>query len=109
MGEVTEAERSLERFASVRLGGLVGKDGLEREYDDSLRGNDGVRFVEVSAFGRMVREAGVAPGQACVLYEGDGPGARVLGGGFIARAERATDAERALGRLMAEVQATVSL
>ncbi len=61
VGEVTEAERLLERFASVRLGGLVGKDGLERQYDDSLRGNDGVRFVEVSAFGRMVREAGVAP------------------------------------------------
>ena len=61
VGEVTEAERGVARFASVRLGGLVGKDGLERQYDDSLRGNDGVRFVEVSAFGRMVREAGVAP------------------------------------------------
>jgi tRNA-specific 2-thiouridylase len=31
-------------------------------------------------------ETGVAPGQACVLYEHDGPGSRVLGGGFIARA-----------------------
>ena len=31
-------------------------------------------------------ETGVAPGQACVLYEHDGPGARVLGGGFIAQA-----------------------
>jgi penicillin-binding protein 2 len=61
VGEVTEAERATPRFAGVRLGGLVGKDGLEREYDDSLRGNDGVRFVEVSASGRMVREAGVAP------------------------------------------------
>ena len=30
---------------------------------------------------------GVSPGQACVLYEGEGPGARVLGGGWIARAE----------------------
>lgn len=30
-------------------------------------------------------EAGVAPGQACVLYDSDGPGARVLGGGTIAR------------------------
>lgn len=61
VGEVTEAERAVPRFAAVRLGGLVGKDGLEREYDDTLRGNDGVRFVEVSALGRMVREAGVAP------------------------------------------------
>jgi tRNA-uridine 2-sulfurtransferase len=28
-------------------------------------------------------EYGVSPGQACVLYDGTGPGARVLGGGFI--------------------------
>ncbi len=31
-------------------------------------------------------EAGVAPGQACVFYERMGPGARLLGGGFIAAA-----------------------
>src|SRR5690242_4454990 len=60
VGEVTEAERGQRRFMGVRLGGLVGKDGLERQYDDSLRGADGVRFVEVSALGRVVREAGAA-------------------------------------------------
>jgi tRNA-uridine 2-sulfurtransferase len=32
-------------------------------------------------------EHGVAPGQACVFYAGTTNGARVLGGGFIARAE----------------------
>jgi penicillin-binding protein 2 len=57
VGEVTEGERTQRRFAAVRLGGLVGKDGLERQYDDSLRGADGVRFVEVSALGHVVREA----------------------------------------------------
>jgi tRNA-uridine 2-sulfurtransferase len=30
-------------------------------------------------------ESGVSPGQACVLYDGEGEGARLLGGGFIAR------------------------
>jgi penicillin-binding protein 2 len=60
VGEVTEAERATHRFALVRLGGLVGKDGLEREYDDTLRGSEGVRFVEVSARGQMVREAEAA-------------------------------------------------
>ncbi len=30
-------------------------------------------------------EYGVSPGQACVFYEGDSAGARVLGGGIIAR------------------------
>jgi tRNA-specific 2-thiouridylase len=37
-------------------------------------------------------ELGVAPGQACVLYDGDGPEARVLGGGTI---EAKADAARA--------------
>lgn len=60
VGEVTEGERATQRYAMVRLGGLVGKDGLEREYDDSLRGSEGVRFVEVSAKGQMVRDAEAA-------------------------------------------------
>jgi penicillin-binding protein 2 len=55
VSEVTEAERA-ER--ELRMGGLVGRAGLERQYDDSLRGADGVRFVEVSALGRVVQEAG---------------------------------------------------
>jgi tRNA-uridine 2-sulfurtransferase len=37
-------------------------------------------------------EEGVAPGQACVFYDGDGPDARVLGGGTIARAPMAAAA-----------------
>ncbi len=40
-------------------------------------------------------EYGVSPGQACVLYEGAGAGARVLGGGFIARTD-AVAANRSL-------------
>ena len=45
-------------------------------------------------------ETGVAAGQACVFYEDDGPGARVLGGGWIERTERAGTAEKALRRLV---------
>jgi tRNA-specific 2-thiouridylase len=44
-------------------------------------------------------EAGVAPGQACVLYDGEGAGARVLGGGFIDRTQKAPEAERLLEHL----------
>ncbi len=47
-------------------------------------------------------ESGVAPGQACVLYDGDGPGARVLGGGFIEKTEHAVEAETALRRIIAQ-------
>ncbi len=44
-------------------------------------------------------EAGIAPGQACVLYTGDGEDSRVLGGGFIERSERGQEAEAMLSRL----------
>ncbi len=47
-----------------------------------------------------VGEAGVAPGQACVLYSAEGPDARVYGGGFIERSERAADAEASLKALL---------
>ena len=46
-------------------------------------------------------EAGIAPGQACVFYSGDGEEARVLGGGFIERSERGRAAEEMLSRLSA--------
>ena len=46
-------------------------------------------------------EAGIAPGQACVLYADDGDDARVLGGGFIERSERGKEAEAMLSRLAA--------
>ena len=51
-------------------------------------------------------ESGVALGQACVLYDGEGAGARVLGGGFIDRTERAPEAERMLERLEIALAAT---
>jgi tRNA-specific 2-thiouridylase len=41
-------------------------------------------------------EAGVAPGQACVLYSAPGNDARIFGGGFIDRTERAPEAEAML-------------
>jgi penicillin-binding protein 2 len=63
VGEVTESERTTKRFEMVRLGGLIGKYGLEREYDDTLRGSEGERFVEVSARGQIVRDADAAQNQ----------------------------------------------
>jgi tRNA-specific 2-thiouridylase len=55
-------------------------------------------LLEYAAGGARVRldgfESGVAPGQACVFYDSADPGARVLGGGFIAPAEAARAAPR---------------
>jgi tRNA-specific 2-thiouridylase len=61
-----------------------------------LRWAGGRAEVDLSA-----GEQGVAAGQACVLYDGLGDGARVLGGGFIAGSQRAPDAEAMLRNLLA--------
>lgn len=47
-------------------------------------------------------EAGIAPGQACVFYEDDTEDTRVLGGGFIASAEREASIEADLKALLGE-------
>ncbi|HEY8256878.1 MAG TPA: penicillin-binding protein 2 [Gemmatimonadales bacterium] len=61
VSEVTEQDLAANRFPGAGLGSIVGKAGLEREYDDTLRGVEGVRYIEVNARGRLVREeAGAA-------------------------------------------------
>jgi tRNA-specific 2-thiouridylase len=47
-------------------------------------------------------ESGIAPGQACVLYDAEGTDARVLGGGFIARSERSAAAQAMMARVSAD-------
>jgi penicillin-binding protein 2 len=65
VSEVNEADLAADRYPGAVLGSLVGKAGLEREYDDTLRGAEGVRYIEVNARGRLVREgapsAGLSP------------------------------------------------
>jgi penicillin-binding protein 2 len=56
VSEVTERDLEANRYPGADLGTIVGKAGLEREYDDSLRGLEGVRYMEVNARGRLVRE-----------------------------------------------------
>ena len=59
-----------------------------------LHHRDGATWVELAE-----GEAGVAPGQACVLYSDEGEDARVFGGGFIRRSERGAEAEAQLASL----------
>ncbi len=64
VAEVTEDELAKDRYAGARMGSLVGRDGLEQQYDSVLRGVDGVRYTEVDARGRMVREEVSSPSLA---------------------------------------------
>ncbi|MEO8201859.1 MAG: penicillin-binding protein 2 [Gemmatimonadota bacterium] len=61
VGEVTEGDLAANRFPGASLGTIVGKAGLEQQYDSILRGVPGNRYIEVDHRGRMVREEGAAP------------------------------------------------
>lgn len=54
VGEVSEAEMNSGKFDEAGLGEMVGKQGLEVEYDSMLRGQEGTRYVEVTAKGNTV-------------------------------------------------------
>ena len=55
VGEVSQHELAEVGEAGYRSGDLVGKSGLERAYDEELRGESGGEQVEVDALGRRVR------------------------------------------------------
>jgi penicillin-binding protein 2 len=52
VGEVSEQELNTTEFAKYSQGDIVGKAGLERQYNDSLIGIDGQRRVVVDSLGR---------------------------------------------------------
>ncbi len=64
VGEVSESELRDRTFPGARRGSLVGRAGVEQYYDDRLRGRDGLKFAEVDALGRTVREDGIEEGLA---------------------------------------------
>jgi penicillin-binding protein 2 len=55
VGEVSETELNTPEFARFHQGDIIGKDGIEREYNDVLMGTDGQRRVEVDSFGNERR------------------------------------------------------
>lgn len=56
VGEVSEGDLARDRYPGARMGTIVGRDGLEAQYDSVLRGREGMQYVEVNARGAMVRQ-----------------------------------------------------
>jgi len=52
MGEVPESQYDSLRQYGYQFGDQVGKSGIERQYQDQLRGRDGCEYVEVDAYGK---------------------------------------------------------
>ncbi len=71
-GEITDAELNMPQYDGYKPGQLVGKGGLEKQYERILRGREGVRYDEVDARGRVVRQAspevGLNPQPAPALH-----------------------------------------
>jgi penicillin-binding protein 2 len=61
-GEISEGELAKGRDTmDYKAGQQIGKLGLERQYEDQLRGKEGLQFVEVDARGHIVRQTGARP------------------------------------------------
>jgi penicillin-binding protein 2 len=54
VGEVSQKEMEDSKEKGLKLGSNIGKEGLEKEYDDLLRGEDGMNYLEVSAGGKIL-------------------------------------------------------
>ncbi|MEN8376246.1 MAG: penicillin-binding transpeptidase domain-containing protein [Gemmatimonadota bacterium] len=65
VAEISEQELAAERFQSYEQGRWIGKTGLEREYEEHLGGEPGVRYLEIDARGRidnvLPEELGIPP------------------------------------------------
>lgn len=53
-GEVTDQELDSLSASGYRLGDLIGRTGIERNYEEILRGRDGAEYVVVNAMGKRV-------------------------------------------------------
>lgn len=69
VSEISESELEIPDFESYEAGRTIGKKGIEREYELSLGGTPGVRFVEVNARGSIVGEFGPRPSVPAVPGE----------------------------------------
>lgn len=52
--QIGDAELDTLESRGYRLGDLIGRSGVERSYEDILRGRDGAEYVVVNAMGRRV-------------------------------------------------------
>ena len=58
VSEISEGELEVLRKKGYKAGNIVGKMGLEKYYDEILRGQDGATRVEVDVAGRIIQEMG---------------------------------------------------
>jgi penicillin-binding protein 2 len=66
IGQINEAQLKEPEYVNYELNDLIGKEGIEKEYEHTLKGVDGKQLLEVNAMGKIVRTLGQTdpiPGQ----------------------------------------------
>ncbi len=56
IGEATKADLGIYNSGNYSLGRVIGKEGLEKQYERYLRGQNGLKYLEVTAGGRILGE-----------------------------------------------------
>ena len=64
VGEISESELDAPQFIDYHQGDIIGKDGLERQYDSTLRGVDGQQRILVDNMGRERQMENTQPAAA---------------------------------------------
>jgi penicillin-binding protein 2 len=70
IGQISKEELGQKGFADYSGGDLIGKIGIEKEYESLLKGIDGKELVEINSMGKIIRELGQTdpiPGQNITL------------------------------------------
>ncbi|MBN2092551.1 penicillin-binding protein 2, partial [candidate division KSB1 bacterium] len=56
LGEISSEELTESSTNGYNPGDIIGKQGLEKAFEDEFRGKNGVYYIEVDAFGRKIRD-----------------------------------------------------
>jgi penicillin-binding protein 2 len=59
LSEINSEKLKLEEYRGYKPGDLIGNFGIERTYEELLKGEDGLKEVEVDAFGRGLATLGI--------------------------------------------------
>lgn len=58
IGQISEEELNDPKYKNYRAGDLIGKMGIEEQYEQKLKGSDGKKLVEVDSSGKALRTLG---------------------------------------------------
>lgn len=70
LGQISEEELKSKEYTGYRAGDVIGKMGIERQYENFLKGVDGKQLAEIDSFGKIVRKLGetdATPGRNITL------------------------------------------